>query len=123
MFHPGETIVHRFIIPEIEDVQKIIVTYEQNKRFVLEKVVTSVSTEGDETYVEVFLDQFDSLKFQDWKDVYAQLNVFCEKDGVKYRSASNPVEIATGVQFCRKTSGDYERPSTLDDYFILADED
>lgn len=123
MFHPGETICHRFYIPEIENIKKIVVTYQQNHRFVLEKVITAVSTEGDEKYIDVLLDQFDSLKFQDWKDAWAQLNVICENDGVEHRAVSNPIEIATGVQFCRKTIGNCEKPSTLDDYFILSDED
>ena len=121
--HPGQSVVHRFVLEPMDNIKKIFVTYRQRGRFILEKVVTSLSTEDDETYVEIYLDQFETLKFQDGKDAWVQLNILFEKDGIEYRAVSNPIDISVGVQFCRKTIGDYERASTLDDFFILADED
>ena len=42
MFHPGETLVHEFIIPFICDVvEKVLVTYKQNDRLILIKEITS----------------------------------------------------------------------------------
>lgn len=42
MFHPGETLIHEFIIPFIYDtIEKVLVTYKQNDRLILIKEITS----------------------------------------------------------------------------------
>ena len=118
MFHPGETVVHSFVIPVVkDDIQHVIVTYIQDDDVILERVVTSSNPTNFDlafspTYVEdqishetpadkgwskffIQLTQQQSLLFKDSVDKYIQVNVL-RKDGSRH--TSRLISTRSGIQ-------------------------
>lgn len=106
MFFPGETIIHKFVIPfEVIDVAKVIVTYKQNDQIVMEKTITSgfTETEDDQTSFDYSFMQPESLAFHDNTDFSIQLNVYT-KGGTRH--ASYEMKESSGVQYYREVITD-----------------
>ena len=121
MFHPGETIVHQFIVPFFSNtIKEVIVTYKQNDRLVLTKKVTffqpynskeeerqltgapsSSSTEEteeeepEESLLYVLLSQKESLLFANNQNIKVQLNVLFNSGT---RVACDELPISSGIQ-------------------------
>ena len=102
MFIPGETITHGFYIPfTSEEVDKIYVTYNQNKRNLITKEVSSsdIEDETDVSFFAVEFSQAESLLFENDTRFKVQLNVILT-DGD--RVTSKPIDGKNGVQLLRK---------------------
>lgn len=104
MFYPGETIAHTFILPyEKSYISKVIVSYRQSERLVLEKVIASsrAMQELDEgTAITVTLAEEESLLFEDNAHYDVQVNVFMSSG----RATSSQIRDWTGLQHVRDTS-------------------
>lgn len=112
MFLPGETVVHEFIVPmPPNQIEKVIVTYEQNDHIILEKtlVPSNILTDPLGSKINYTLTQEESLLFESpierrclsEKSIpyKVQLNIYM-KGGV--RAVSVPMEGRTGVQHVRE---------------------
>lgn len=111
MFHPGETITHRFIIPfGIREIDYVIVSYKQNDHIILEKKITSDQIEDipetrNLSIVQYELTQTESLQFEDWHNegcnnsYTMQLNVYTTNGT---RHASNILKEQNGIQYYRE---------------------
>lgn len=107
MFHPGETIVHSFIIPFQRIVlSQIIVSYKQNGYVILERIVTSKDQYAFEeiedpakTKFRIQLTQNESLLFDDESDFTIQINVYTEGGS---RHASCEIKGSNGMQHHRE---------------------
>lgn len=113
MFFPGETVVHEFIVPiSYDQIQKVIVTYEQNDHIVLEKTLApaNVLSNGDgSSRINYTLTQEESLLFaspierrclsEKTIPYKVQLNIYT-KGGA--RAVSVPLQGQTGVQHVRE---------------------
>ena len=103
MFNPGETVLHRFIIPFIpNEISKVIVTYKQEDDVVFEKTITS-GFEGLEsntkTQFTVDFSQDESLLFKDLYNYTAQVNVLTIHGT---RASSKPIKGFNGSQYHRE---------------------
>lgn len=112
MFLPGETVVHEFIVPiSYSQIQKVIVTYEQNDHIVLEKTLApaNVLDDPEGSRINYTLTQEESLLFaspierrclsEQSVPYKVQLNIYT-KGGA--RAVSVPIEGRTGVQHVRE---------------------
>lgn len=112
MFIPGETVVHEFIVPMTSrQIQKVIVTYEQNDHIILEKTLNpgNILSDPQGTKINYTLTQEESLLFASpierrclsEKSIpyKVQLNIYM-KGGI--RAVSVPMEGRTGVQHVRE---------------------
>jgi len=111
MFHPGETITHRFIIPfAVGEIDYVIVSYKQNDHIILEKKVTSDQIEDipetrNLSIVQYELTQTESLQFEDWRNedcnnsYTMQLNVYTTSGT---RHVSNVLKEQNGIQYHRE---------------------
>lgn len=116
MFHPGETVIHRFIIPfAYREVKKVIVTYKQNNRIILvkelpEKGSTAFPTQELEAASEtnffkataqfdVALTEEESLLFSDETKFTIQINVVTMSNT---RAASHEIQSESGIQHYRE---------------------
>lgn len=112
MFIPGETVVHEFIVPiDYQQIQKVIVTYEQNNYIVLEKTLAPANVLADEkgARINYMLTQEESLLFASPQErtclseqsipYKVQLNIYT-KGGA--RAVSTPMEGRTGIQHVRE---------------------
>lgn len=111
MFIPGETVVHEFIVPISPDqIQKVIVTYEQNNHIVLEKTLApaNVLVDPEGSRINYTLTQEESLLFASPIDrclgeksipYKVQLNIYT-KGGA--RAVSTPIAGSTGIQHVRE---------------------
>ena len=111
MFHPGETVVHSFIIPFVKAViDQIIVSYKQNDYVILERKITSDDEDAFVAYDDpaktkfrIQLTQNESLLFDDKADFTIQLNVYTEGGS---RHASAELKGSNGVQHHREVMSD-----------------
>lgn len=96
MFHPGETISHKFIIPfAADEIAKVIVSYKQMDHLIMEKEVTS-GFEADtnvQTSFTIAFTQQESLLFADKKDYSIQINVLTVGSS---RHASCEIKVKDG---------------------------
>lgn len=115
MFHPGETVVHSFIIPFVTStISQIIVSYRQNDHIILERIITSamlnLNLQGGGgalqnfedpamTKFKIELTQEESLLFNDNEKFYIQLNVYTEAGS---RHASCEIDSTSGIQHIRE---------------------
>ncbi len=104
MFIPGETIVHQFHIPFTgEEVDKIIVTYYQNDRIILNKTAYPIDITQDATgtnsQFSVELSQEESLLFDDGYSYTVQLNVLFTSGS---RCSSVEIKGENGIQHYRE---------------------
>lgn len=112
MFFPGETVVHEFIVPiAYNQIQKVIVTYEQNDHIVLEKTLAPANILNDPAGARInyTLTQEESLLFaspierrclsEKTIPYKVQLNIYT-KGGA--RAVSVPLQGQTGVQHVRE---------------------
>ena len=99
MFHPGETVIHKFTIPfNKNETNNVLVTYKQNESIILMKTIasediTSIAVNSSSFTVE--LSQQESLLFDENKPFTMQLNVIL---GDGSRAASKEVSSKNGVQ-------------------------
>ena len=105
MFHPGETVMHTFVIPfNHNEINKVIITYKQNDYIILERELTSGFDEYADpetgqfdptrTKITVELSQEESLMFRDKTEFYIQINVMTGHS----RHASCQIKGSTGIQ-------------------------
>ena len=107
MFHPGETVIHTFVIPfRRVDLSKVIISYKQEDYVILERTVTSPrdfgeyhNAEGEvdetKTQITIQLTQEESLLFKERWEYRIQLNVYSEGGS---RHASCEIKGSSGVQ-------------------------
>lgn len=112
MFHPGETVTHKFVIPfAISELKTVVVSYKQGDHIVLEKEIPSANwkkLDGKITSVSLTLSQKESLAFGDpdytgclsseSMPFNIQLNVIT-LGGTRH--TSNPVKDSSGIQYLR----------------------
>ena len=100
MFYPGATEIHRFKIPmPATDIGSVLVSYRQRGTLVIEKEserIEAVDNESCRAYIE--MTEEETLKFEDWVDISAQVNVKSAEGG---RIASKPLTVKCGPQFHR----------------------
>ena len=97
MFIPGETATHRFSIPfTASEISKVVVTYKQHNRVLLEKEISSF--EGNE--VVLTLSQAESLLFECNTEFSVQLNILMADETT--RCASDVKYSTTGTQLNRE---------------------
>ena len=101
MFFPGETDFHIFTIPFMaEDISRVIVSYKQRDRVILEKEASAAETvEEFKCQVTVSLTQQETLRFCDDEPIAIQLNVYSTENA---RVTSRPILIRCGEQFYRE---------------------
>lgn len=109
MFHPGENILHRFIVPIAKyDIEKVYVSYKQDDHIICIKELPQDGMikdgeEDSETILEVVLTEQDSLLFADKMDFKIQLNIVTVSGS---RHVSAEVKGKNGVQHIREVITD-----------------
>ena len=108
MFHPGETVTHRFYMPFApKEVSKVIVTFKQADHIILVREITSLPDElVSEFYVDVDLTQEESLLFQDLQNFTTQVQVLgkasnADNNGL-VRCTSREMKGSNGIQHYRE---------------------
>lgn len=79
MFIPGETISFQYYIPFVRnDVEKLVVSFKQRDRVILQKIVYpgQIEGEGSNSKVVITLSQEESLLFENNNKFKMQLNVY-----------------------------------------------
>lgn len=104
MFFPGETVAHRFTINILKDgIGRILVTYKQDNKTILQKSVYFGDIEEDYAkrccYFTVSLSQEESLLFRNNKDFKIQLNIIFRSGA---RATSVELDGSNGIQHMRK---------------------
>lgn len=101
IFYPGSTPVHTFSVPfSAEFCRNAYVSYRQGNKTLLTKT-TNVFTDAGEykaTFTVLF-SQAESLRFEDNKDITAQINLITADSK---RHTSDPCLIHAGVQYERQ---------------------
>lgn len=100
MFNPGDTVIHRFLIPfTIHETDIVYITYKQNGHVVLKKTAGAPTVSEDGTsMIQIEFTQRESLMFKDNTDCMAQINV-TTSNGKRLSSREIPVKL--GVQHYR----------------------
>lgn len=84
----GTTPTHIFYTEiNLEDIDKVFVTYKQGKNIVVEKTIEDVEINVEEKYISVYLTQEETLRFKDknWTYLYPNQNTKDEKVKVQVR--------------------------------------
>ena len=108
MFFPGETIIHKFVIPfEAIDISYVVVSYKQGDDIVFEKTITSgfEEEETNQTSFSFAFTQQESLRFSDNWAYTIQCNVYTKGGS---RHTSNELKSSNGIQYLREVMSDAE---------------
>ena len=105
IFYPGSTPEHTFSIPfAAENCLTARVSYRQGNKTVLTKSADVFAVTGSNSCtITVEFSQAESLRFDDLKDIYAQINLITVDNK---RHTSEPWLIRAGVQYERKVIAD-----------------
>ena len=119
VFHPGETVVHSFVIPFPKSlIQQVIISYRQSDDIVFERPITRGTDEFD-SHVVVYeyedsqgqhtdenksrvwfqFTQIQSVLFKDVWDLHIQLNVITVNHS---RHTSKEIRTYTGIQHIKE---------------------
>lgn len=105
VFYPGSTPIHTFTLPfAASDCLTARVSYRQESKTIITKTVdTFGGNGGGSCVISVSFTQAESMRFQDAKDISAQVNLITTDN---MRHTSKPIQISAGTQYDRKVIPD-----------------